>query len=40
MTSTSTEGYSSVVLEFDTGIDIEEAHEKVHEKVDLAKVEL
>ena len=40
MTSTSTEGYSSVVLEFDTGIDIEEALEKVREKVDLAKVEL
>ena len=40
MTSTSTEGYSSVVLEFDTGIDIEEALQKVREKVDLAKVEL
>ncbi|MBU94990.1 MAG: copper transporter [Balneola sp.] len=40
MTSTSTEGYSSVVLEFDTGIDIEEALEKVREKVDLAKAEL
>jgi len=40
MTSTSTEGYSSVVLEFDTGIDIEEALQKVREKVDLAKAEL
>ena len=40
MTSTSTEGYSSVVLEFDTGIDIEEALQKVRDKVDLAKVEL
>ena len=34
MTSTSTEGYSSVVLEFDTGIDIEEALQKVREKVE------
>lgn len=40
MTSTSSEGYSSVVLEFDTGIDIEEALQKVREKVDLAKTEL
>ena len=40
MTSTSTEGYSNVVLEFDTGIDIEEALQKVREKVDLAKAEL
>lgn len=40
MTSTSSEGYSSVVLEFDTGIDIEEALQKVREKVDLAKAEL
>ena len=40
MTSTSTEGYSSIVLEFDTGIDIEEALQKVREKVDLAKAEL
>ncbi len=40
MTSTSSEGYSSVILEFDTGIDIEEALQKVREKVDLAKAEL
>lgn len=40
MTSTSSEGYSSVNLEFNTGIDIDEALQKVREKVDLAKAEL
>ncbi|MDR9415373.1 MAG: efflux RND transporter permease subunit [Gracilimonas sp.] len=40
MTSTSSEGYSNINLEFDTGIDIDEALQKVREKVDLAKPEL
>lgn len=40
MTSTSSEGYSSVNLEFDPSIDIEDALQKVREKVDLAKSEL
>lgn len=40
MTSTSSEGYSNVNLEFDTGINIEDALQKVREKVDLAKPEL
>lgn len=40
MTSTSSEGYSSVNLEFDTDVDIEDALQKVREKVDLAKPEL
>jgi multidrug efflux pump subunit AcrB len=40
MTSTSSEGYSSVNLEFDTSVDIEDALQKVREKVDLAKPEL
>ena len=40
MTSTSSEGYSSVNLEFDTNVDIEDALQKVREKVDLAKPEL
>ncbi|MDR9418378.1 efflux RND transporter permease subunit [Gracilimonas sp.] len=40
MTSTSSEGYSNINLEFNTGIDIDEALQKVREKVDLAKSEL
>tara|TARA_R110002096_G_scaffold303080_3_gene498045 strand:+ start:20961 stop:24491 length:3531 start_codon:yes stop_codon:yes gene_type:complete len=40
MTSTSSEGYSSVNLEFTTDVDIEDALQKVREKVDLAKAEL
>lgn len=40
MTSTSSEGYSNINLEFNTGIDIDEALQKVREKVDLAKPEL
>ena len=40
MTSTSSEGYSNINLEFDTDIDIEDALQKVREKVDLAKPEL
>ncbi len=40
LTSTSVEGYSSVVAEFDTNIDLDEALQKVREKVDLAKPDL
>lgn len=40
MTSTSSEGYSNINLEFDTNVDIEDALQKVREKVDLAKPEL
>jgi len=40
MTSTSAEGYSNVNLEFSSGVDINEALQKVREKVDLAKPEL
>ncbi len=40
MTSTSSEGYSSINLEFTTDVDIEDALQKVREKVDLAKPEL
>ncbi len=40
MTSTSSEGYSNISLEFDPSIDIEDALQKVREKVDLAKPEL
>jgi multidrug efflux pump subunit AcrB len=40
MTSTSSEGYSNINLEFNTGIDIDEALQKVREKVDLTKPEL
>lgn len=40
LTSTSIEGYSSVVAEFDTSIDLNEALQKVREKVDLAKADL
>lgn len=40
MTSTTSEGYSNINLEFNTGIDIDEALQKVREKVDLAKPEL
>lgn len=40
MTSTSSEGYSNINLEFDTSVDIEDALQKVREKVDLAKPEL
>jgi multidrug efflux pump subunit AcrB len=40
LTSTSVEGYSSVVAEFETTVDLEEALQKVREKVDLAKPEL
>jgi multidrug efflux pump subunit AcrB len=40
LTSTSTEGFSSVVAEFESTIDLNEALQKVREKVDLAKADL
>ena len=40
MTSTSAEGYSSINMEFETDVNIDEALQKVREKVDLAKAEL
>ena len=40
LTSTSVEGYSSIVAEFEATVDLEEALQKVREKVDLAKAEL
>ena len=40
LTSTSVEGYSSVVAEFDPSIDLNEALQKFREKVDLAKPDL
>jgi multidrug efflux pump subunit AcrB len=40
LTSTSVEGYSSVVAEFDTSVDLSEALQKVREKVDLSKPDL
>ena len=40
LTSTSVEGYSSIVAEFEATVDLEGALQKVREKVDLAKTEL
>ena len=40
MTSTSVEGYSSVLVEFETSVNLDEALAKIREKVDLAKPEL
>jgi len=40
MSSTSAEGYSNINLEFDSDVEINEALQKVREKVDLAKPEL
>lgn len=40
LTSSSSEGYTSVVAEFEPDIDIDEAVRKVREKVDLAKPDL
>jgi multidrug efflux pump subunit AcrB len=40
LTSTSVEGYSSIVAEFDPSVDLDEAIQKVREKVDLAKPDL
>jgi multidrug efflux pump len=40
LTSTSVEGYSSIVAEFESSVDLEAALQKVREKVDLARPEL
>jgi len=40
LTSTSVEGYSSVVAEFEASVDLNEALQQVREKVDLARPEL
>ncbi|MEE2668514.1 MAG: efflux RND transporter permease subunit [Gemmatimonadota bacterium] len=40
MTSTSVEGYSSIISEFETTVNLEEALQLVREKVDLAKPDL
>lgn len=40
LTSTSVEGYSSVIAEFSTDVDMDEALQKVRERVDLARPEL
>lgn len=40
LTSTSVEGYSSVVTEFESDVNMDEALQKVREKVDLARPEL
>lgn len=40
LASTSVEGYSSITVTFSTSVNLEEALQKVREKVDLAKVEL
>jgi multidrug efflux pump len=40
LTSTSVEGYSSVVAEFTTNVDMDDALQRVREKVDLAKPDL
>jgi multidrug efflux pump subunit AcrB len=40
LSSTSVEGYSSIVAEFETSIDIDEALQRVREKVDLARPDL
>ena len=40
ITSTSVEGYSSIIVEFDAGMDMDEALQRVREKVDIAKPEL
>ena len=40
LTSTSVEGYSSVVAEFSTAVNMDEALQRVREKVDLAKPDL
>lgn len=40
LTSVSIEGYSSVQVEFSTGVDLEDALQRVREKVDLARPEL
>ena len=40
ITSTSVEGYSSINIEFDVGVDMNEALQQVRERVDIAKPEL
>ncbi len=40
ISSTSSEGISSVVIEFDTGVDIDNAIQKVREAVDLARTDI
>jgi len=40
LTSTSVEGYSSIIAEFDTSVDLNEALQQVREKVDLARPDL
>ncbi|MBE0591422.1 MAG: efflux RND transporter permease subunit, partial [Gemmatimonadales bacterium] len=40
ITSTSTEGYSSINVEFEAGMDMNEALQRVREKVDIAKPDL
>ncbi|MEE2906130.1 MAG: efflux RND transporter permease subunit [Gemmatimonadota bacterium] len=40
LTSTSVEGYASILVEFDVGMDLDEALQQVREKVDLAKPDL
>ncbi len=40
MTSSSTEGFTSIIVEFEPDIDIDEAVRKVREKVDLSKPDL
>jgi multidrug efflux pump subunit AcrB len=40
ITSISTEGYSSINVEFEAGVDMNEALQRVREKVDIAKPEL
>ncbi len=40
LSSTSVEGFSSIVAEFDTSVDLDAALQKVREKVDLAKPDL
>ena len=40
LSSTSVEGYTSIIAEFENGMDMEDALQKVREKVDLAKPEL
>ncbi|MFP4623749.1 MAG: efflux RND transporter permease subunit [Gemmatimonadota bacterium] len=40
LTSTSVEGYTSIIAEFENGMDMDDALQKVREKVDLARPEL
>jgi len=40
LTSTSIEGYSSIIAEFETSVNLDEALQKVREKVDLSKPDL